>query len=147
MLGSRRLPATVVAVALAIAAVSPIAPPAHAFVSPGYHASRARRTLVGTWRIVGNRKGGVAEEIDPAVRLDITTSTMRRRVGTTADPNVGHYEVVHEDETSLDLRVTFSGEVLDIDVLVETPNAMTFYMRLKGDDDEERALRLERVEE
>jgi hypothetical protein len=136
--------------ALSIGIVTPIAlvaPPASAFVSPGYHASRARRTLVGTWRIVGNRKGGVAEEIDPAVRLDITTSTMRRRVGNVVDPNVGHYEVVHEDDSTLDLRVTFAGEVLDVDVLVETPNAMTFYIRTQNDGDEERALRLERVEE
>ena len=134
-------------VASTFASVGLIAPPAAAFVSPGYHASHARRTLVGTWRIVGNRKGGVAEDIDPAVRIDITASTLHRRVGTLADPNVGHYDVLHEDETSLDLRVSFVLEVLDVDVLIETPDAVTLYIRSEHDDDEERALRLERVDE
>ena len=124
-----------------------VAPSASAFVSPGFRASRARRTLVGTWRIVGNRKGGVVEDIDPAVRVDITPTTLRRRVGGVVDPNFGRYEILHEDETSLDLRVTFVDDVLDIDVLVETPSAMTFYIRSAKDDDDERAVRLERVEE
>lgn len=133
--------------ASAFASLTLLPAPASAFVSPGYHASRARRTLVGTWRIVGNRKGGVAEDIDPNVRIDITTSTLHRRVGALPDPNVGRYDVLHEDDTSLDLRVTFVLDVLDVDVLIETPDAMTLYIRSERDDDEERAIRLERVEE
>jgi hypothetical protein len=143
MRGLRRL---VWLATLSATAASLVVSPASAFVSPGYHASRARRTLVGSWRIVGDRKGGVPEDIDPAVRLDITSATMRRRVGKVVDAHVGQYEVLHEDDTTLDLRVTFEGDVLDVDVLVETSNAMTFYIRSHKDDDE-RALRLERVEE
>jgi hypothetical protein len=146
-----RLQATVVACALAlVASLDAATPIARAFVSPGYHSSRARRILRGRWRVLTMGQSGNGVPMKDMLVLVIDETTMRFvLLGEDKGPQA-EYRILAEDDASLELDVvrhsSTGDEHTSADVLVESPDAMTVYILRKGED-KEQVLRLSRIEQ
>ena len=148
--------ARTIATALALALVG-TASPAGAFVSPAWTAARTRRSVLGRWRVVSVRAGGtgaplgIADPGAPEVVLDFGPTTIRTLAagGAASQPTLV-YSIVGEDDDTLELAVRIGGVPWSVEILRETPTAMTMWISLplaEVDAPEvEWAMRLERAE-
>jgi hypothetical protein len=118
--------------------------PANAFVVPRWNALRDRRgSLLGTWRVVTAKKAFNAAVADP----DITISFERAVIWIehSGKSEKGTWKIVSQDADLLSVEVTDDkGKPHNLDVLIESPDALTLYLEDEAGDDEEK-LRLERV--
>ena len=119
-------------------------PSAQAFVTPGWQRVAQQRSILGRWMLLDVRGlGGV--EPPPNLVVEIGERTIR--VFMDSDPKSPELEYrssLDEDGMLVIDASDASGENLEVDVLLETSEAMTVYLR-HGDDDTGIAAHFERV--
>lgn len=140
----RRFALVLSVIACVVAIVGATSSNASAFVPPGWRQAALHRGIVGRWQLVDVR--GTSISFDPDAKLlvlDIGTTTLRVML----DDKVREFRyesTVDEDGMLAVVAYNDSGERVDADVLLETPDAMTIYL-MEGDDDIGIAMHFERV--
>jgi hypothetical protein len=140
----RRLFSGLIVIA-AIASSMAIAPrDAHAFVSPGWRTLSIHRGIVGTWQLIQVR--GESMSLAPEAKslvLEIGATTIRATFEDKTKELL--YESVVDEDGMLALTAyNDSGDRIEADVLIETADAMTIYLK-ENDDDIGIALHFERI--
>lgn len=119
---------------------------ASAFVSPRWraHEESLRTTMIGTWQVVGGRhKGTTAVDLD--VRLEIDRENIRISDLGAGFAALAKWSYVSQEGEIVSIVVEDDhGKKHEVDVLVENPDALTFYVQDDDGNDEE-VLRLERT--
>lgn len=120
------------------------AAPANAFVVPRWNLARDRRgALLGTWRTVTYKKQYSLSVADSGIVIGFDKGVMW--IEHSGKTEKGSWKVVTADGDLLGLEITDDkGKHHNLDVLVESPDALTLYLEDDAGDDEE-TLRLERI--
>ncbi|MGZ3420857.1 MAG: hypothetical protein ACXVEF_34245 [Polyangiales bacterium] len=121
---------------------------ASAFVSPRWRAHEAslRTAMIGSWQVVGGRhKGSATTSADLDIRLDIDRDTIKISNVAAGFSELAKWSYVGQEGEMVTITVEDThGKKHEVDVLVETPDALTFYVEDDDGDDEE-VIRLERM--
>ena len=132
---------------VAVAATSSIAivpRDAHAFVSPGWRTISIHRGIVGTWQLIQVR--GESMSIAPEAKslvLEIGATTIRASFEDKTKELL--YETTVDEDGMLSLTAyNDGGDRIEADVLLETADAMTIYLK-ENDDDIGIAMHFERI--
>lgn len=120
------------------------AAPANAFVVPRWNLARDRRSaLFGTWRTVTYKQQYKSSVMDPGIVVGFDRAVMW--VEHSGKTEKGTWKVVTADGDLLELEITDDkGKRHNLDVLVDSSDALTLYLTDDAGDDVE-TLRLERV--
>jgi len=127
-----------------VCATLAVAAPANAFVVPRWNLARDRRSaLLGTWRTVTYKQQYKTSVMDPGIIIGFDRAVMW--VEHSGKTEKGTWKVVTTDGDLLGLEITDEkGKRHNLDVLVDSSDALTLYLEDDAGDDVE-TLRLERV--
>jgi hypothetical protein len=130
-------------VALACATLA-TAMPANAFVVPRWNTLRERRgSLLGSWRAVTYKKQSNVSVADPGITVSFDKAAVW--VESSGKTEKGTWKLVTQDGDLLGVEITDdTGKAHNMDVLVESSDALTLYVADDSGDDDE-TLRLERI--
>ena len=117
---------------------------AHAFVSPGWQRVSLHRGILGTWQLIQVR--GESLSLAPEAKslvLEIGATTLR---ATFEDKTKElSYETTIDEDGMISLTAyNDAGDRIEADVLLETADAMTIYLK-EHEDDIGIALHFERI--
>jgi hypothetical protein len=119
---------------------------ASAFVTPSYSGARerGRKALIGTWRALSIKAHNGAPKFEPEITITFEKNVLR--VESEGDIERATWRVISQEGSIVELEITDSkGKTHDMDVLIESSDALTLYIEDDDGDDEE-VLRVERID-
>lgn len=119
---------------------------ANAFVTPSFRGARerGRKALIGTWRALSLKPHNGTPIIEPNLTMSFDPTTLR--VETDGKVERATWRVLDQEANIVELEVTDTkGKVHDVDVLIESSDALTLYIE-DDDGDDELVVRLERLD-
>lgn len=119
---------------------------AGAFVTPGFSGARerGRRALLGTWRALSYKSHNGSQIFEPGITISFEKTTLR--VEAEGKIERASWRVLDQEGSIVELEVTDSkGKAHDMDVLIESSDALTLYIEDDDGDDDE-VLRVERID-